>query len=175
MIKSYLEKENLPYDLELFHFRKDEKLLKLRELWKPNIDKKFIKWKQKQIEEKLSNRSEFRQFEDKFISLNQKYRNLMGFPPLNYDPQPKMRKPSQNSFAKKEMVILSENNDKPQKETNEVFPYQQINLTELLGAPQKIPEKLIEGYNYPGVIEPMPVDSSSLPKGWQKSVIRIKG
>ena len=82
----------------------------------------------------------------------------------------------ENSFVKKEIIVTNGTIEEThQRESCEVFPYQQINLNEILNAPQKIAEKLIEGFNYPGLTESMPVDSSSLPKGWHKSVIRHKG
>ena len=40
--------------------------------------------------------------------------------------------------------------------------------------PQEIAEKLIEGVNFPGMHKPMLIDSSSLPKGWQKLVVLRK-
>ena len=60
--------------------------------------------------------------------------------------------------------------DKPSgKENGKVLPYLQLDL----GAdPELIAEKMIEGVNIPGMGQPIPVDSSSLPEGWEKRVIQ---
>ena len=124
-------------------------------------------------EDKVSNFIEFQQYKTKVASLTQRYNNIMN---LTKSYQRNESKSSENSFVKKEIIVTNgvEETNQPEKSC-EVFPYQQINLNEILNAPQKIAEKLIEGFNYPGLTEPMPVDSSSLPKGWHKSVIRQKG
>ena len=54
-------------------------------------------------------------------------------------------------------------------EFGDTYPYLQIDLSR---DPEKIAQEMVEGYNYPGTTKPMPFDSSSLPEGWQKSVIR---
>ena len=123
-------------------------------------------------EDKVSNFIEFQQYENKVASLTQRYNNLMN---LMKSSQRNDSKPFENSFVKKEIIVANGIEETRQEKSCEVFPYQQINLNEILNAPQKIAEKLIEGFNYPGLTEPMPVDSSSLPKGWHKSVIRQKG
>ena len=123
-------------------------------------------------EDKVSNFIEFQQYKTKVASLTQRYNNLMEFGQLD---QRNNSKSFENSFVKKEIIVTNGIEETHQKKSCQVFPYQQINLNEILNAPQKIAEKLIEGFNYPGLTEPMPVDSSSLPKGWHKSVIRQKG
>ena len=123
-------------------------------------------------EDKVSNFIEFHQYKTKVASLAERYNNLMEFGKLDHKNNSRS---FENSFVKKEMIVTNEIEETHQKKSCEVFPYQQINLNEILNAPQKIAEKLIEGFNYPGLTEPMPVDSSSLPKGWHKSVIRQKG
>ena len=123
-------------------------------------------------EDKVSNFIEFQQYESKVASLTQRYNNLMN---LVKSSQRNDSKSFENSFVKKEIIVTNGIEETRQENSCEVFPYQQINLNEILNAPQKIAEKLIEGFNYPGLTEPMPVDSSSLPKGWHKSVIRQKG
>ena len=124
-------------------------------------------------EDKMSNFIEFQQYQTKVASLTQRYNNLMN---LMKSSQRNDSKPFENSFVKKEIIVTNGIEETHQKKScPEVFPYQQINLNEILNAPLKIAEKLIEGFNYPGLTEPMPVDSSSLPKGWHKSVIRQKG
>ena len=124
-------------------------------------------------EDKVSNFIEFQQYRTKVASLTQRYNNFMN---LMKSYQRNDSKSLENSFVKKEIIVTNGIEETHQKKNCEgVFPYQQINLNEILNAPQKIAEKLIEGFNYPGLTEPMPVDSSSLPKGWHKSVIRQKG
>ena len=54
-------------------------------------------------------------------------------------------------------------------EFGDTYPYLQIDLSR---DAEKIAQEMVEGYNYPGTTKPMPFDSSSLPEGWQKSVIR---
>ena len=54
-------------------------------------------------------------------------------------------------------------------EIGDKYPYLQIDLNR---DPEKIAQEMVEDYNYPGTTKPMPFDSSSLPEGWQKSVIR---
>jgi hypothetical protein len=123
-------------------------------------------------EDKESKFIEFQQCKTKVASLTQRYNNLMN---LTKSYQRNDSKSFENSFVKKEIIVTNVIEETRQENSYEVFPYQQINLNEILNAPQKIAEKLIEGFNYPGLTEPMPVDSSSLPKGWHKSVIRQKG
>lgn len=55
------------------------------------------------------------------------------------------------------------------KENGKVLPYLQLDLTD---EPELIAEKMIEGVNIPGMGQPIPVDSSSLPEGWEKRVIQ---
>ena len=53
------------------------------------------------------------------------------------------------------------------QETGQALPYLQFDL----GAdPELIAEKMIEGVNIPGMGHSIPVDSSSLPEGWEKRV-----
>ena len=53
------------------------------------------------------------------------------------------------------------------QKTRQAFPYLQFDF----GAdPELIAEKMIEGVNIPGMGRPIPVDSSSLPEGWEKRV-----
>ena len=53
------------------------------------------------------------------------------------------------------------------QETEQSLPYLQFDL----GAdPELIAEKMIEGVNIPGMGQPILVDSSSLPEGWEKRV-----
>ena len=59
-----------------------------------------------------------------------------------------------------------------ENDISDIYPYLRIDLTQ---APDKIARELMEGYNYPGTVKPMPIDSSSLPEGWQKSVIQRIG
>ena len=146
-----------------------EKTLRMNVLKKHSFKHKT----QCKTEDKVSNFIEFQQYKTKVASLTQRYNNLMN---LTKSYQRNDSKSFENSFVKKEIIVTNgfEETHQPEKSC-EVFPYQQINLNEILNAPQKIAEKLIEGFNYPGLTEPMPVDSSSLPKGWHKSVIRQKG
>lgn len=55
------------------------------------------------------------------------------------------------------------------KENGKVLPYLQFDLS---ADPELIAEKMIEGVNIPGMGQPIPVDSSSLPDGWEKRVIQ---
>ncbi len=71
-------------------------------------------------------------------------------------------------------VTASPNNSNVQvsisgKENGKVLPYLQFDLN---SDPQLIAEKMIEGVNIPGMGQPIPVDSSSLPHGWEKRVIQ---
>ena len=55
------------------------------------------------------------------------------------------------------------------KENGKLLPYLQFDLND---DPELIAEKMIEGTNIPGMGQPIPVDSSSLPEGWEKRVIQ---
>ena len=55
------------------------------------------------------------------------------------------------------------------KENGKVLPYLQLDLT---AEPELLAEQMIEGVNIPGMGQPIPVDSSSLPEGWEKRVIQ---
>lgn len=60
--------------------------------------------------------------------------------------------------------------DKPSgKENGKLLPYLQLDLS---SSAELIAEKMIEGVNIPGMGQPIPVDSSSLPEGWEKRVIQ---
>ena len=65
-----------------------------------------------------------------------------------------------------------EEEETQENDISDIYPYLRIDLTQ---APDKIARELMEGYNYPGTVKPMPIDSSSLPEGWQKSVIQRIG
>jgi len=45
---------------------------------------------------------------------------------------------------------------------------------DLLSDPKQIADKMVEGFNIPGPGEPIPIDSSKLPKGWTKLVVQVK-
>ena len=55
------------------------------------------------------------------------------------------------------------------KENGKLLPYLQLDLT---SDPELVAEQMIEGVNIPGMGQPIPVDSSSLPVGWEKRVIQ---
>ena len=55
------------------------------------------------------------------------------------------------------------------KENGKLLPYLQFDLSD---DPELIAEKMVEGVNIPGMGQPIPVDSSSLPEGWEKRVIQ---
>lgn len=44
---------------------------------------------------------------------------------------------------------------------------------DLSSDPRTIADKMVEGYNIPGPGEPIPIDSSRLPKGWTKLVVQV--
>ena len=67
---------------------------------------------------------------------------------------------------------VSETSSKQQpsgKENGKLLPYLQFDLSD---DPELIAEKMVEGVNIPGMGQPIPVDSSSLPEGWEKRVIQ---
>ena len=55
------------------------------------------------------------------------------------------------------------------KENGKILPYLQLDLS---SDPELIAEQMVEGVNIPGMGQPIPVDSSSLPDGWEKRVIQ---
>ena len=71
-----------------------------------------------------------------------------------------------------EVSELNENNHIKQpsgKENGKLLPYLQFDLND---DAELIAEKMVEGVNIPGMGQPIPVDSSSLPEGWEKRVIQ---
>ena len=71
-----------------------------------------------------------------------------------------------------EVSELNENNHIKQpsgKENGKLLPYLQFDLSD---DAELIAEKMVEGVNIPGLGQPILVDSSSLPEGWEKRVIQ---
>ena len=64
---------------------------------------------------------------------------------------------------------IEETISKGGKENGKVLPYLQLDLS---SDPELIAEQMVEGVNIPGMGQPIPVDSSSLPDGWEKRVIQ---
>ena len=65
--------------------------------------------------------------------------------------------------------VTLEEQTKGGKENGKILPYLQLDLS---SDPELIAEQMVEGVNIPGMGQPIPVDSSSLPDGWEKRVIQ---
>ena len=165
----------------MFDFSLDDKLKKLWQVWKPIRDMK--REKNCQNEDRISNFVKFHQFETKIDSLTQRYNNIMERHELNSMKNNEEDKTGEMegkvSNIKKE--IIDDNIEKSYQNGTvlrgnlKMYPYLQIEPKEIMRNPEKIAKKLIEDYNIPGKTKPMPIDSSSLPKGMIQGILNLLG